>query len=359
MSKLKVVYILSPGHSGSTLLGLLLGAHPAVATVGELKFAPPGYRDGQTCSCGVRMEQCDFWQAVSERLRQRGFDIGAANFCTHLSDARRLVRKLIAGQVRSWPFEAVRGALLRMLPGLHRAWSHTLRCNEALMHAICDVSAAARSAPANAEVSEAGRAVDTGRSAAWQAEPSRHGGAARGSVGLLEAEAPSHDARDAMTSVFLDTSKDASRLRYLHESGRFDIYVLHLLRDGRAVAYSMIKKGTPARLAADDWVREHRQARRLRPSFAAERWLPVRYEALCTSPGETMADICRFVGIPPELARTDYRAWDSHVLGNRMRLAPGEEIRLDESWRTGLLGPDLKIVERVTRAYNRALGYSG
>ncbi|MCG3128947.1 MAG: hypothetical protein CHACPFDD_03843 [Phycisphaerae bacterium] len=349
---MRVVYILSPGHSGSTLLGLLLGAHPAVATAGELKFVPPGYREGHTCSCGVRMEQCDFWRAVAEQLRQRGFELDDARFCTHLSDARRLVRKLIAGQVRSWPFEAVRRVLLSVLPRLRATWAHTLRCNEALMHAICDVTAGGRSAErAAAAVTSAATAQ------ALEAQSGGAGHAPRGAIGLLEPEEPADAGGAAVPCVFLDTSKDASRLRYLHESGRFDIYVLHLLRDGRAVAYSMIKKGTPARLAADDWVREHRQAWRLRPRFPADRWLAVRYEELCSSPRETMAAICRFVGIAPELAQTDYRGWDSHVLGNRMRLSPGKDIRLDESWRSGLLGPDLRTVERVTRAYNRVLGY--
>jgi len=49
---LKYVYLTSSGYSGSTLLSFMLGAHPCIATVGELSNSienndPDNYR----CSC--------------------------------------------------------------------------------------------------------------------------------------------------------------------------------------------------------------------------------------------------------------------------------------------------------------------
>jgi hypothetical protein len=69
--KVKVVFIASLSHSGSTLLDLMLNAHPDVASVGELKqlgrFArheKPGRR--LSCTCGAEsVLTCEFWTRVS------------------------------------------------------------------------------------------------------------------------------------------------------------------------------------------------------------------------------------------------------------------------------------------------------
>ena len=67
----KVIFIASLSHSGSTLLDLMLNAHPEVASVGELKqlgrFArrEKAHRKLQ-CTCGAAsLWTCDFWSRVS------------------------------------------------------------------------------------------------------------------------------------------------------------------------------------------------------------------------------------------------------------------------------------------------------
>ena len=50
-----LIYIMSPSFSGSTLLTFLMGAHPSVATVGELKATSLGDIDEYDCSCGSRI----------------------------------------------------------------------------------------------------------------------------------------------------------------------------------------------------------------------------------------------------------------------------------------------------------------
>jgi Sulfotransferase family len=67
----KVIFIASLSHSGSTLLDLMLNAHPEVASVGELKqlgrFArleKPNRR--LRCTCGAEsLLTCEFWTRVS------------------------------------------------------------------------------------------------------------------------------------------------------------------------------------------------------------------------------------------------------------------------------------------------------
>ena len=65
----RVVYITSRGHSGSTLLSLLLSGHSAVVSAGELKMLVNPDPQRRLCSCH-RLEpgRCPFWSDVQRRV---------------------------------------------------------------------------------------------------------------------------------------------------------------------------------------------------------------------------------------------------------------------------------------------------
>ena len=72
--KVKVLYILSGGHSGSTVLSLILGAAPEVFNAGELKFyskhADRNFHRwsevSNRCLCGRDALECPFWAQVEQ-----------------------------------------------------------------------------------------------------------------------------------------------------------------------------------------------------------------------------------------------------------------------------------------------------
>jgi hypothetical protein len=70
----KVVYIMGFGHSGSTLLDIVLSNHPHVESVGELKKV---HRYGWTnnndrrCACGLPVYQCPYWSEVHQRWSEK------------------------------------------------------------------------------------------------------------------------------------------------------------------------------------------------------------------------------------------------------------------------------------------------
>ena len=70
-SKVKVIFIASLSHSGSTLLDLMLNAHPELVSVGELKqlsrFARFSKPKQPRCTCGtLSLWDCDFWKSVND-----------------------------------------------------------------------------------------------------------------------------------------------------------------------------------------------------------------------------------------------------------------------------------------------------
>ena len=74
---MRVIYIVGTSHSGSTLLDLMLNAHPAIFAGGEvlklnrqLQVKDPRWDIYAPCACGVpSLWQCPFWSRVDERTR--------------------------------------------------------------------------------------------------------------------------------------------------------------------------------------------------------------------------------------------------------------------------------------------------
>jgi len=72
----ELVYIAGVGHSGSTVLDLMLGGHPAFVGLGEVAslLNPDAERlnqgDPLPCACGEAMDTCMFWGPVLKRLQE-------------------------------------------------------------------------------------------------------------------------------------------------------------------------------------------------------------------------------------------------------------------------------------------------
>ena len=68
----RIIYITSRGHSGSTLLDLLISSHSQVVSVGELKMLSRHFDD--PCTCGAdNLASCPFWIKVDQRLQAAGY----------------------------------------------------------------------------------------------------------------------------------------------------------------------------------------------------------------------------------------------------------------------------------------------
>ena len=70
--KPRVLYITSRGHSGSTLLSLLVSGHSQVVSAGELKMLSNPDPQRRLCSCHRQVpSQCPFWGAVEQCVKDQ------------------------------------------------------------------------------------------------------------------------------------------------------------------------------------------------------------------------------------------------------------------------------------------------
>ena len=298
----KLAYITSPSYSGSTLLTFLLGSHADIATVGELKASAMGDLEEYNCSCGVRIRQCAFWGHVRREMNRRGVTFDLADFGTQFrAQGRPLANRTLMTRLRSPVFECMRGLAIRVQPGVRRVVTRALERNRMLSEVILHLQ----------------------------------GG-----------------------KVFLDGSKDPTRLKYMQDSGLWDIKVIYLVRDGRGATNSYMKHyGSSMSVAATEWRNTRQAIERLQARVPTGSWLKIRYEDLCRDLDVTSAKVFGHLGVETNAASRDFFSVENHILGNAMRLGNSSEIRLDEKWRRELSQGDLATFDRLAGDVNRKHGY--
>ena len=144
-------------------------------------------------------------------------------------------------------------------------------------------------------------------------------------------------ARESAADILVDSSKFLSRCFLLKRSGLFDLRVIHLIRDGRAVINSYARKYDNFRIGFRRWMLPSLAAFYLRHTSKPSHWLRIRYEDLATRPAANLRRICSYLGIEFEPGMLAYRKQPYYGIGgNRMAKGHDQEISLDTRWRQEL-----------------------
>jgi hypothetical protein len=298
---IKVLSIVGPGRSGTTILAGILGSVEGVVDVGELRWLwRRGLLERRTCGCGLPVDECPLWSAV--------------------------VADVVAGRSRTTADVATEVAAAQDLLISRR---HRLRV--------------IRSAATGAD---------------WPPlEPVR-----TATAQLVRAVAEVTGAR-----VVVDSSKRAQDAAVLTGLPDVDHYVLHMVRDPRAVAFSWGKQDKTIRVAGGTramgsrgllssvsrWMENGLGATALRPHLPAQRWMSLRYEDFAAHPRATVSRILDFLGedgVPPFVDDDSVVLDVNHtVAGNPNRFSVGKvRIRLDDEWRRSMPRHRQFLVQALT-----------
>jgi hypothetical protein len=294
--KIPFVFLTSHAFSGSTLTSFLMGTHPDIATVGELT-GPAARANLQEypCSCGRKFQEDPFWQAVAAAANRHGLTYSLNQYLDTRFDLGNstLMQRLRSQSMRNPRLEVWRDWMMfHLWPGHQKALDERVRRNEIFVQAILEV---------------------TGK------------------------------------SIFLDTSKDPMRIRYLQRSSLFDLYVIHLVRDVRGVVASVLsrKPEMNVRQAAKSWLIREQNIQGQLQAIPADRKIQISYEELTHQPLTTLNRLYAFMGAETQPQLLDYREVEHHILGNKMRKRSSSEIQTDERWRTALTTEQLQAIEQV------------
>jgi len=299
-TKRTVTYILSHSYSGSTLLTYLLANNPDISTIGELKATRMGDIASYICSCGEKIVECDFWGQLQDKMKNEGRKFSLESFSTQFESDKWLCNKLLKSSVRSWGYEKLRSVLFALFQPCRKQRDTILEQCDSLVEFIC--------------------ALQEG-------------------------------------NILLDGSKDAIRLLHYVNSGRFNVKVIYLVKDGRGVVNSYVKhRHSSLDKAVQDWIIAQKELDRTYGMINDSNKMLVRYETLCKNPDIELARINDFLGAGG-VSDTRLNKSRQHILGNKMRLVSSDEIRMDEKWKSEMSKDDLDYFMRHAGKYNSRIGF--
>jgi len=291
-AKLPLIYILSTGRSGSTLLDVLLGAQPECWTLGEFHLLDIGVGQQMPCGCHKQLSQCDFWAPIVVRLRR--------------------TLRFPLGYFRSGRFPS--GKVVR--------WS--------LLPSILT-----------------GRPLASHRSAVEAYGISNH-------AVLDEAKHAAGEHQERVTWM-VDASKDPYRLLWLQASGHFDIRVIHLIRRPEGFVANMMRSADASGTAAvvkyaGRWLVDNALGRTLIwRMFQPETVKTIHYEDLATDPNSVISDLCAWLAVPFEAERTERTRFEVNhgIAGNRPRW-DDVTVNFKEVWRLTMSRSHQRVVRLLT-----------
>lgn len=174
----------------------------------------------------------------------------------------------------------------------------------------------------------------------------------------------------------IDSSKSPSRLLALSTIKQFQIKPIHLVRDSRAVSWSMAKaypKDIKAGIENDMppksvtktafmWLFYNLQASLTATLTNTQKAKLIRYEDLTASPQETLTKACSYCECEPnaliEKLENNQPFTTEHVAaGNRLRMKKNIHIKHDDEWERTMPADLKRKAERVTGLLLKKYGY--
>jgi hypothetical protein len=307
MNDIVNLYICSAGHSGSTLLDMFLGTHPDCESLGELSILPMDFAMNRICACRTEMRQCPLWSQVASRL---GIDVENDPYSLNLG----FLRPTVGDPRKTNPWTVASTRLLIAVK-----YYQLLFRMDWLKPLV--------------------RSLDEG----------------------VQNTLKVYDIIRELTGkrVLVDSSKHHTKAVSLYQADPAKTRILLLVRDGRGVFYSNVKRGFGRRYSLNAWLKHYAHtfnliSRLVDPAHVVR----VRYEDLIINTEKTLRDICEFVNLKFDPKMFDVNTVVHHnVNGNDMKFRPVSELRLDEGWKSGLSEADMIYFDRYAGWLNRSLGY--
>lgn len=301
---LRVVYLLSMPFSGTTLLSRLVAQHPSIASVGEmvnsiLQFDPEHY----LCSCGTKLSQCPFWNGVRSRMLRRGHKF-------ELDDFDVTPPKFIAGL---W----YRASYL--FPGFQNGALGSANFSKAMVESALSKTKLSKRIFALCD-------------------------------SILQ---------ESKKSILFDASKNPNLVFYLAGSRNIELKLIHMVRDPRAVAQSMMTNHSRKDFAncLNEWKLMNAKIDSVLAVFPRTDRLTIRYEDLCAAPSKFLNDLYRWLRAEP-VCQTSTDQVCHHIIGNRMRLGRLDNVTIDNRWLSTLDRQHLQEARVLIGNYASRYGYA-
>ncbi len=182
-------------------------------------------------------------------------------------------------------------------------------------------------------------------------------------------------ATKASANVLIDSTKTvywiSEMLQRKEIKKEFDVYLLHLVRDGRAVLNSYIRRRNKSvEYLSNFWLQRVTNNEIFFENFSLGHKMLLRYEQLATTPQETMQQVCNFLGIEFSMEMIPYWKYPHHIISGNSKTNslskkyknPKEEsqnshdfsIKINLNWRTQLKEDTLREFYAIVGDKNKS-----
>lgn len=140
--------------------------------------------------------------------------------------------------------------------------------------------------------------------------------------------------RAGKAQVHATCHRHFDRLLHIWPEARF----IHLVRDGRDVARSVIGMGWAGNVytAASRWIEAERLWEQLRARLSEDRWIELKYELLLAEPERELTRICEFIGVAFDPAMLAYDCDSTYEK---------PDPSLAQQWRRKLSPHQIRLIE--------------
>ena len=305
------VYICSSGHSGSTLLDLLLGSHSKISSLGEVIQLPKNLSLNTICTCGEPVRSCPFWKKVVSNIGlQLGIDLLQNPYALNLGFANPLIIKDKIHHSRRYHLKRI------YFKGL---WYFQLKYNLHFLKIFIN--------PIYTGIKNTLKVYDTIQ-------------------------------KITSCNIIVDSSKAYLEAIGLYLSRPERVRIIFLTRDGRGVFYSYLKRNFKP-ISLNNWKTHYSRAiplikRHIKP----EHLFSLKYENLATNTDFELNRLCKFLNIDFESGMLNFAEHVHHITnGNNMRFNKNSLIKYDDTWKSALSPDELSYFNNRAGKLNRKLGY--
>lgn len=296
-----VIYIVGRGHSGSTMLELLINRNPQAVSMGEVNLLGLQlYRSGShtrwigECSCHKRPHTCPVWGKVLSKLENDlQVDLKKQPLAFRVSDEGLAEEYGWKRPLHYLAFKTIRAIRIlshRGFPLLGRFFITWTKKRDKLYEAYAEI-----------------RQVDT----------------------------------------VVDASKDYLQMLDLYKHSRWPVKVIYITRDVRGHAWSSIrKKGATAKEEAKTWTKLNRSILKALEKIPSEDWMHIKYEDICAETDTALAKLFEFAGLPNFQLSAEQEISKRHTIaGNQTRFRLLDTIRHDRKWVSNLTPEDILSIK--------------
>lgn len=294
---MKIVFVVCPSYHGATLLSLLLNNHPEILALGD---TIPTRKYDQVCACQQAVSACDFWQSAFRAARAERFESepGFLPAIPRLAASERANAAANLVLALASRLEPLRRRSIRLAPV-----AAYLDAYEAFRKTTLDLAGA---------------------------------------------------------RIFVDGQKHWLTPIVCAALTSHEVSVLHLTRDPRGFAYSMVRRDrTNGVEAARNWRNSHRLIGLAGLLLGRHRYRRIRYEDLAATPHAVMSEIFAFIGVEDrDVVRTPDDSAKRHTMGNRMLKEFDGRVQLDTRWQETFSAEELDGIERAAAPLMKRFGYA-